>query len=117
MTRYQSTPKVVGTSQRVRASAFSPSFEDLPLFATDLEIGAAVVGGARADHWAKVTVKGLERQAGFPRFDEVHQGRYTPGVKKFYERLHGAPAGQLPMAQETPEDHGSWTSRKSRRLG
>ncbi|MDF2813079.1 MAG: hypothetical protein K0S56_4110 [Microvirga sp.] len=116
MTRYQTTPKVEGT-RRTRISALSPSFEDLPLFATDLEIGAAVVGGAKADHWAKVTVKGLERQAGFPRFDEVHQGRYTPGVRKFYEHLHGAPAGQLPMAQETPEDHGSWTSRTPRRLG
>jgi hypothetical protein len=94
------------------------SFDDLPLFASDAEIGAAVVGAAKANHWASVTVKRLELQPGFPRFDEAHGGRYTPGVRKYYEVKHGSlNAGEQLRVPEKPEDNSAWTGRRSRRQG
>jgi len=94
------------------------SFDDLPLFASDVEIGAAVVGAAKANHWASVTVKLLERQPGFPRFDEAHGGRYTPGVRKFYEVKHGSlTTGDRLRVPERPEDNSAWRGRTSKRQG
>jgi hypothetical protein len=94
------------------------SFDDLPLFASDAEIGAAVVGAAKAKHWASVTVKRLEQLPGFPRFDEAHGGRYTPGVRKYYEVKHGSlTAGDRLRVPDMPEDNSAWTSRRSKRQG
>lgn len=100
----------------MKRSPLTVSFDDLPLFANDVEIGAAVVGAAKANHWASVTVKLLERQPGFPRFDEAHGGRYTPGVRKFYEVKHGSlTAGERLRVPEKPEDSSAWRNRTSKR--
>lgn len=89
------------------------TFDELPLFASDLEIGYAVVGARGAAHWAVVTVKNLEKQLGFPRFDEAHMGRYTPGVRRYYEIHHGGLPGQRQRSQERPEDRSAWKNRRS----
>lgn len=91
------------------------TFNDLPIFASDLDIGNAVVGPAKAKHWASITVKILERMPGFPRFDEAHGGRYAPGVRKYYEVKHGdLTAGNRLRVPELPEDPSAWKGRRSR---
>jgi hypothetical protein len=87
--------------------------DDLPIFASDLEIGIAVVGLANAKHWASVTVKILEKMPGFARYDEAHGGRYVPGVKKFYEDFHAEHQPSLVGGRENPE---GWKSRTPSRL-
>jgi hypothetical protein len=93
------------------------TIDELPLFATDVEIGTAVVGIDRAEHWARVTVKNLEKQVGFPKFDEAHGGRYTPAVRRFYETFHGTQPLARASVQPMPEGTQGWTDRRSRRLG
>jgi len=84
------------------------TIDDLPLFASDLEIGIAVVGEQRAEHWASITVKRLETFPGFPKIDEAHGGRYVPAVKRYYEALYGAPGGQKPRVEDRPENPDAW---------
>lgn len=90
------------------------TWDDLPLFASDYDLGAAVVGPDRASHWATVTVKNLEKQVGFPRYDEAHGGRYTPAVRKFYEVMHTAQA-QRPVSVPGMPGAGQWDGRQKRR--
>lgn len=90
------------------------TWDDLPLFASDEELGSAVVGPDRATHWARVTVKNLERQAGFPRFDEAHGGRYTPAVRRFYEVMHDGRA-QQPVTVPGMPKAGQWADRRVKR--
>ena len=105
------------TARRLRTTRF----DDLPLFASDLELGAAIVGPAGANHWASVTVKSLELMPGFPRFDPAHGGRYSLGVKRFYEHHHGGDPASRPRVQDGQENPTAWTnsrpSQRSRRLG
>jgi hypothetical protein len=89
------------------------TWDDLPLFASDQELGAAVVGPERADHWARVTVKNLERQSGFPKFDEAHGGRYTPAVRRFYEVMHDG-RGNSVQVPGMPRA-GQWADRRVKR--
>lgn len=89
------------------------TWEDLPLFANDMMLGAAVVGPQGASHWAKVTVKNLERVPGFPKYDEAHGGRYTPAVRKFYEVQHETQA-QRTSVSGMPGT-GRWTDQRLKR--
>jgi hypothetical protein len=96
-------------------------FDDLPLFASNEQLGTAIVGAERAKYWADVTVKSLELMPGFPQFDPAHGGRYSLGVKRFYEHHHGGDPASRPRVQDGQENPNAWTnsrpSQRSRRLG
>ncbi|MGO4637244.1 hypothetical protein AB4Z43_02270 [Mesorhizobium sp. 2RAF45] len=68
------------------------ALDRLPLFATDLEIGAAIVGRARADYWRRAVLPALEHR-GFPGIDPLHKARPVPLVKQFFAAYFGVTAG------------------------
>lgn len=86
----------------------------LPLFATDKEIAAGIVGKERADMWLKTVVPQLERK-GFPRIDPLHNGRPVPLVAKFYEGYFGITAGFAAILPDGGERLGEWKNRKRSR--
>ncbi len=88
--------------------------DDLPLYATDVEIGQAVVGHSRAAAWARDYLPRLANQPGFPVFDQAHGGRYVPAVRVFYDQRNGI--GSAPLAvRDSAEDTSGW--RGKRRAG
>lgn len=91
------------------------TLDELPLFATDLEIAEAVVGPARAEHYARVTIKLLEKAPGFPPLNAAHGGRYTPAVRRFYDVEMGmaSPSERL-LAPDRPENPEAWRPSKRR---
>jgi len=88
-------------------------FGHLPMFATDLQLGAAIVGKTKASMWAKVVIPQLERK-GFPRIDVLHEGRPVPLVKKFYDGYFGITAGFSATRPDGKENLEIWTKPKRR---
>jgi hypothetical protein len=82
-------------------------FSKLPLFATDRELAIAIVGKERAAMWAKVVIPQLERK-GFPRIDQLHDGRPVPLVQRFYNGYFGITAGFQAAAPDGEERLGMW---------
>ena len=71
------------------------TWDRLPLFATDDEIGEAVLGRDRRREFAGIAQL-LERD-GMPKMCPVWGGRYVPGVKRFLDVQHGLSAA-VPFA-------------------
>ena len=69
----------------------SLTFAELPLFATDDELGMALLGRARSAIW-RTLVPSFERE-GLPKKDPQMGGRYVPAVKAFFDRQYGLTAG------------------------
>ncbi|WP_457811291.1 hypothetical protein [Sinorhizobium meliloti] len=86
----------------------------LPLFATDQQLAAAIVGKDRASMWVKAVIPQLEKK-GFPRMDPLHDGRPVPLVRKFYEGYFGITAGFAAAAPDGKENLGMWKSRRRTR--
>lgn len=63
------------------------TFADLPLFATDTELGLALLGRARAALWGNIALE--FEQEGLPKNDPRLGGRYVPAVKAFFDRQYG----------------------------
>jgi hypothetical protein len=68
------------------------TFADLPLFASDAELGVALLGRARAAVWSSL-VPSFERE-GLPKNDPLMGGRYVPAVKAFFDRQYGLTASE-----------------------
>lgn len=83
-------------------------WDDLPLFADDAVIGAAVLGPVRAGEWRGHAA--LLERVGLPKIDPRFGGRYTPAVKAFFDNEYGlgAPRPMQPGGIERPE---AWTNR------
>ncbi|WP_128940523.1 hypothetical protein [Bradyrhizobium zhanjiangense] len=67
------------------------TLEDLPLFASEMDISVALMGPGRYSTFRAI-VPLLERR-GFPKIDGLMGGRYTPAVRAFFDReygIHGA---------------------------
>jgi hypothetical protein len=97
-----SISSVWGRRHMTRHSRTTFPLEELPLFASDAEIGAALLGSKRACEW-----KGLaplyERQ-GFPKIDPVIGGRYVPAIKAFFDKQYGiATLPTVPDGIDRPE--------------
>lgn len=60
---------------------------DLPLYADDKAIGAAVLGPERSGEW--VAMAPLLENRGLPKIDALHGGRYVPSVARWYEYFNG----------------------------
>jgi hypothetical protein len=58
--------------------------DDLPLFATDEQLSAVVMGPGKVREWLSILPL-LERR-GFPSIDGLLGGRYVPAVKAFFDR-------------------------------
>ncbi|WP_087881142.1 hypothetical protein [Nitrobacter vulgaris] len=63
------------------------TLNDLPLYATDEEIGEAVLGWARKGEFKGLAV--LHERQGMPRMSPVWGGRYVPAVKLFLDGQNG----------------------------
>lgn len=72
---------------------------EMPLFATDLEIGALVLGKDNAGLFAKIAPR-LEAK-GLPLTCDLHAGRrYLPAVLEWYKARYGINVTRLPGAGE-----------------
>lgn len=89
-------------------------FGKLPMFATDLQLGTAIVGKTRAALWVRTVIPILERK-GFPKVDPLHAGRPVPLVKRFYDGYFGITAGFNVAAPDGQEDLSIW--KRSKRKG
>lgn len=63
------------------------TWDRLPLFATDEEIGEAVLGWCRKDEFKGLAV--LQERYGMPKMNPVWGGRYVPAVKAFLDHQYG----------------------------
>lgn len=87
----------------------SARLDDLPLFASDLDIGRALLGPKRAKEW--VALAPMFEAKGLPPVDTILQGRYVPAVRRFFDREHGL---DVPGGLSLPDGEEDWTSWKSK---
>lgn len=85
--------------------------DDLPAFASDRELGRALMG-SRAVDWPQIAT--LLEGRGLPTIDALMGGRYVPAVKAFFDRQHGLAGAIAPHKPDGVEDLGSWRKRKRR---
>lgn len=85
------------------------ALDRLPLFATDLEIGVAIVGKKYASLWKRDVIPVLERK-GFPAWDPLHQGRPVPLVKRYYADYLGLATG-FPTARPDGKER-EWLGKR-----
>src|SRR4051794_29484972 len=88
------------------------SLADLPLYADDNSIGAAIMGHERAGEWKALAP--LLEVRGLPKIDKTHGGRYVPGVRAFYDLINGI-APLVPHAPDGMEHPEAWATTTSRR--
>jgi hypothetical protein len=88
------------------------SLKELPLFADDAAVGAALLGPARSGEWRQLAA--LLEVRGLPRIDALMGGRYVPAVKAFFDRDYGLAGAQSPLVPDGIEDLGAWKNRKRR---
>lgn len=83
-------------------------WDDLPLFASDAEIGTAVLGPVRAGEFHGMAT--LLERFGFPKIDPRAGARYTPAVKRYWDAEYGLVDGKPknPGGVERPE---TWTRK------
>jgi hypothetical protein len=86
--------------------------DDLPLFADDLDIGAAILGPKRAGEWKAIAP--LLEPRGLPKIDKLHGGRYVPAVRSFYDR-DNLIAPLVPASPDGVEHPESWSKERRRR--
>lgn len=90
----------------------SKPLDALPLFASDAEIGAALLGPERAREWGQIAPL-LERD-GLPKVDPMFGGRYVPAVKAYFDHDYGL-APQAPLAPSGQENPAGWNRTSKRR--
>ena len=94
--------------------AEATSLDDLPLFATDDMICAALLGPDRVEEW-RMMVSLLEAK-GFPKIDERFGGRYLPAVRAYFDHEYGLDGGvAAPLAPDGREDFESWKKKQRER--
>lgn len=87
------------------------ALESLPLFASEEEISAAILGPGKTVAWRGI-VKILEDR-GLPRIDGLHGGRYVPAVKAFYDDMYGVRQGGRPAPEpDRPAEIGKWDRQR-----
>ena len=89
------------------------SLDNLPLFATDDVLGAALLGADRVPEWRQIAVL-LEPQ-GLPKFDKLMGGRYVRAVVAYFDHQYGLDhGGDPPLAPDGVEDFEKWKKQKHR---
>lgn len=92
----------------MKADNDNSPFARLPLFATDREIAAAVVGRASAERWIREVLPTLR---GFPPVDVRHGGRPVPLVIKFYDSYLGVAEDFRARAASGEENWDAWKKK------
>ncbi|GLK77982.1 hypothetical protein GCM10008171_32360 [Methylopila jiangsuensis] len=86
---------------------------DTPLYLSDAEIGAKVLGRARAREWSAIAP--LLEARGLPTIHPVMGGRYWPAVKRFFDVDAGLePPTKTVRPAGAIEDAGAWRATKKR---
>jgi hypothetical protein len=85
----------------------------LPLFATDKELGAALLGPDRVPEWVQIAP--LLEARGLPKIDDLMGGRYWPAVRAFFDHLYGMRQGEVPLASDGTENFEQWRQKRKRR--
>lgn len=88
------------------------ALDKLPLFASDMEIAAAIVGRGRAEYWCRAILPALE-QRGFPAIDPLHKARPVPLVKQYFAIYFGIAAG-FTLAKP-PGEEKVWIPKRQRK--
>jgi hypothetical protein len=83
---------------------------DLPLFASDETIGAALLGPERVNEWRQIAP--LLEARGLPKVDQLMGGRYMPAVRAFFDHLYGLDRGATPLSPDGVENFKSWKRKK-----
>ena len=91
----------------------SLTLDDLPMFASDLELAEAIVGAEKAEKWMRERLPTLATKPGFPPIDPIHEGRAVALVKLFYANFLNLPADGRGPADDR-EREGEWKSSKRR---
>jgi hypothetical protein len=102
------------STPQLRVSEIARVWNELPLFADDRSLGAALLGRERACEWKSLAA--LYERQGLPKIDEVMGGRYVPAVKAFFDRTYGldGPASPVPAAPDGIERPEAWKRSKRR---
>ena len=79
--------------------------EQLPLFASDREIGAALLGFERACEWKALAP--LYEPKGFPKIDPIIGGRYVPAIKAFFDKQYEL-GSIIPTASDGTDRPETW---------
>jgi hypothetical protein len=85
--------------------------ESLPLFATDSDLGIALLGAERAQEWHQIAP--LLEARGLPKIDPLMGGRYVPAVRAFFDGLYGLDrVTNVPLAPDGVEDFDGWKQQR-----
>jgi hypothetical protein len=90
------------------------TLDELPLFATDDDLSAALMGTGKITAFRSVAP--LLEADGFPKIDALMGGRYTPAVKAFFDREYRLSESRPVASRDGPEALGTW-KRKGARPG
>lgn len=90
-------------------SRFRPLHE-LPLFANEEEIAAALMGPGRLRQWKMVAP--LLEARGLPKIDPEMGGRYVPAVRRFFDDEYRLNTAQPVPVRDGKEDLGGWSRRR-----
>jgi hypothetical protein len=85
------------------------TLDQLPLFAYDSSIGAALFGSDRAGEWPSIA--SLLDTRGLPKIDALMGGRYVPAVRAFFDRDYGL-ASTAPLTPDGVEELGAWKRKR-----
>jgi hypothetical protein len=88
------------------------ALETLPAFASDADLGRAILGARRAGEWRQIAA--LLEPRGLPKIDALMGGRYVPAVRAYFDRDNGL-GGTAPLASDGVEDLGAWKRKQKRR--
>ena len=86
------------------------TWDNLPLFASDQEIGEAVLGYERRGEFHGLAT--LHERDGMPKNSPVWGGRYVPAVKAFFDSQYGISAA-VPLAPNGVEGSFHGKSRRA----
>jgi hypothetical protein len=89
------------------------TWDRLPLFASDRDLGEAVLGWERRDEFKGLAT--LQERYGMPKHDLLWGGRYVPAVKAFLDAEYGlnkSVAGPLAPRGVEGDFHASAKKRK-----
>jgi hypothetical protein len=98
---------ILGMTKRVFRT-----LDQMPLFADDTLIAAALFGPDRAREWAQIA--SLLESRGLPKIDELMGGRYVPAVRAFFDHMYGLDRGAPPLAPDGSEDFHRWKEKRKR---
>jgi hypothetical protein len=84
--------------------------DQIPLFADDKALGAAVLGPRRACEWPAIA--SLLESRGLPKIDALTGGRYVPAVRAFFDHMYGLGRNGTPLAADGTEDFQTWRNQR-----